>query len=97
MGRVPQAVLQSFAMIIFSEIGDKTFRIAAILAMRHPRLLVFAGAFRLSCSHVHSLSRNGSPPTHSHPTKMDANGYIHSLPLFRRENVHGSTADERRE
>ena len=41
----PQILLQSFAMIIFSEIGDKTFLIAAILAMRHPRLLVFAGAF----------------------------------------------------
>jgi Ca2+/H+ antiporter, TMEM165/GDT1 family len=40
-----QVLLQSFAMIIFSEIGDKTFLIAAILAMRHPRLLVFAGAF----------------------------------------------------
>jgi Ca2+/H+ antiporter, TMEM165/GDT1 family len=37
--------LQAFAMIIFSEIGDKTFLIAAILAMRHPRLVVFAGAF----------------------------------------------------
>lgn len=35
---------RSFAMIIFSEIGDKTFLIAAILAMRHPRLVVFAGA-----------------------------------------------------
>jgi len=32
-------------MIIFSEIGDKTFLIAAILAMKHPRLVVFAGAF----------------------------------------------------
>ncbi|KAG6376594.1 hypothetical protein JVT61DRAFT_1575 [Boletus reticuloceps] len=32
-------------MILFSEIGDKTFLIAAILAMRHSRLLVFAGAF----------------------------------------------------
>lgn len=32
-------------MIIASEIGDKTFLIAAIMAMRHPRLLVFAGAF----------------------------------------------------
>jgi putative Ca2+/H+ antiporter (TMEM165/GDT1 family) len=31
-------------MIIFSEIGDKTFLIAAILAMRHPRAIVFAGA-----------------------------------------------------
>ncbi|OCH88824.1 UPF0016-domain-containing protein [Obba rivulosa] len=36
---------QSFAMIIFSEIGDKTFLIAAILAMRRARLVVFAGAF----------------------------------------------------
>lgn len=42
-GNVP-ALVQSFAMIIFSEIGDKTFLIAAILAMRHPRLVVFAGA-----------------------------------------------------
>ncbi|KAI0344332.1 UPF0016-domain-containing protein [Trametopsis cervina] len=40
-----QALLQSFAMIIVSEIGDKTFLIAAILAMRHPRMVVFAGAF----------------------------------------------------
>lgn len=40
-----QALVQSFAMIIVSEIGDKTFLIAAILAMRHPRMLVFAGAF----------------------------------------------------
>ncbi|KAL0959313.1 hypothetical protein HGRIS_014576 [Hohenbuehelia grisea] len=40
-----KAFVQSFAMIIFSEIGDKTFLIAAILAMRHPRLIVFAGAF----------------------------------------------------
>ncbi|KAI0259885.1 hypothetical protein BC834DRAFT_832748 [Gloeopeniophorella convolvens] len=39
------AFAQAFAMIIFSEIGDKTFLIAAILAMRHPRLVVFAGAF----------------------------------------------------
>lgn len=38
-------LLQSFAMIIVSEIGDKTFLIAAILAMRHPRMIVFAGAF----------------------------------------------------
>ncbi|KAF9043378.1 hypothetical protein BJ165DRAFT_1484584 [Panaeolus papilionaceus] len=40
-----EALAQSFAMIIVSEIGDKTFLIAAILAMRHPRLLVFMGAF----------------------------------------------------
>ena len=39
------ALLSSFTMIIFSEIGDKTFLIAAILAMKQPRLVVFAGAF----------------------------------------------------
>jgi putative Ca2+/H+ antiporter (TMEM165/GDT1 family) len=40
-----RALGQAFVMIIFSEIGDKTFLIAAILAMRHDRLIVFAGAF----------------------------------------------------
>jgi len=40
-----EALIQSFAMIIVSEIGDKTFLIAAILAMSNPRLVVFAGAF----------------------------------------------------
>ncbi|KAF5313936.1 hypothetical protein D9619_013100 [Psilocybe cf. subviscida] len=40
-----QALVQSFTMIIVSEIGDKTFLIAAILAMRHARAYVFAGAF----------------------------------------------------
>ncbi|TFK61675.1 UPF0016-domain-containing protein [Pluteus cervinus] len=40
-----KALLQSFLMIIFSEIGDKTFLISAILAMRHPRVTVFLGAF----------------------------------------------------
>ena len=35
----------SFTMIIFSEIGDKTFLVAALMAMRHPRLVVFTAAF----------------------------------------------------
>ena len=35
----------SFTMILFSEIGDKTFLIAALMAMRHPRVLVFSAAF----------------------------------------------------
>src|ERR1700712_2850387 len=37
--------LLSFTMIIFSEIGDKTFLIAALMAMRHSRLVVFSAAF----------------------------------------------------
>lgn len=32
-------------MIIFSEIGDKTFLIAALMAMKHPPLFVFSAAF----------------------------------------------------
>lgn len=39
------ALWQSFIMIVVSEIGDKTFLIAAIMATRHPRITVFAGAF----------------------------------------------------
>ncbi|KAE8547781.1 hypothetical protein EYB25_009574 [Talaromyces marneffei] len=35
----------SFTMILVSEIGDKTFLIAALMAMRHPRLVVFTAAF----------------------------------------------------
>lgn len=31
-------------MIIFSEIGDKTFLIAALMAMKHPRMVVFTAA-----------------------------------------------------
>ena len=31
----------AFTMIIFSEIGDKTFLVAALMAMRHPQLVVF--------------------------------------------------------
>lgn len=40
---VVQGFTKSLAMTILSEIGDKTFFAAAILAMRHPRRLVLAG------------------------------------------------------
>jgi hypothetical protein len=38
------ALIASVSVIIVSELGDKTFFIAAIMAMRHPRLTVFVGA-----------------------------------------------------
>jgi putative Ca2+/H+ antiporter (TMEM165/GDT1 family) len=45
------AVIQPFhsyilamSMILVSEIGDKTFLVAALMAMRHPRILVFSAA-----------------------------------------------------
>ncbi|XP_063703733.1 putative divalent cation/proton antiporter TMEM165 isoform X2 [Culicoides brevitarsis] len=38
------AFIASFSVIIVSELGDKTFFIAAIMAMKHPRITVFSGA-----------------------------------------------------
>lgn len=38
------AFIASLSVIVVSELGDKTFFIAAIMAMRHPRLIVFSGA-----------------------------------------------------
>jgi len=37
--------LLSLTMILVSEIGDKTFLIAALMAMKHDRVLVFSAAF----------------------------------------------------
>lgn len=39
-----ESLLSSFALIFVSEIGDKTFLIAAVMAMSHSRLLVFTSA-----------------------------------------------------
>ncbi|KAI5867740.1 UPF0016-domain-containing protein [Durotheca rogersii] len=35
----------SVTMILFSEIGDKTFLVAALMAMKHDRMVVFSAAF----------------------------------------------------
>ncbi|XP_020213374.1 GDT1-like protein 5 [Cajanus cajan] len=43
MSSIAQGFTKSLAMTILSEIGDKTFFAAAILAMRHPRRLVLSG------------------------------------------------------
>eukprot|EP01100_Stratorugosa_tubuloviscum_P002416 TRINITY_DN1560_c2_g4_i1.p1 TRINITY_DN1560_c2_g4~~TRINITY_DN1560_c2_g4_i1.p1 ORF type:complete len:262 (-),score=131.51 TRINITY_DN1560_c2_g4_i1:151-936(-) len=40
-----KAFFASFLMILVSEIGDKTFFIAAIMAMKNSRWLIFSGAF----------------------------------------------------
>ena len=39
-----EALVKAFFFILVSELGDKTFFIAAIFAMKHPRMTVFAGA-----------------------------------------------------
>jgi putative Ca2+/H+ antiporter (TMEM165/GDT1 family) len=38
------AFIASISVIVVSELGDKTFFIAAIMAMRHSRLVIYAGA-----------------------------------------------------
>lgn len=38
------AFIASLSVIVVSELGDKTFFIAAIMAMKHPRSTVFIGA-----------------------------------------------------
>lgn len=35
----------SMTMILFSEVGDKTFLVAALMAMKHDRIVVFTAAF----------------------------------------------------
>ncbi|PWY69797.1 UPF0016-domain-containing protein [Aspergillus heteromorphus CBS 117.55] len=44
-GTALHSLIFSFTMIIVSEIGDKTFLVAALMAMRHPRLIIFTAAF----------------------------------------------------
>ena len=49
------AFINSFIMILVTEIGDKTFFIAAVLAMRNGRLVVYAGAMSALAA-MHLLS-----------------------------------------
>jgi len=44
IGERTRAFAVSFSVIIFSEIGDKTFFIACIMAMRYSRLMTFSAA-----------------------------------------------------
>lgn len=67
-----QAFAASLSVIVVSELGDKTFFIAAILAMRHPRTVIFSGAIAalglmtvLSCIMGHALP-SMLPKTYTH-------------------------------
>lgn len=39
------SLILSFTMILVSEVGDKTFLVAALMAMKHDRMVVFTAAF----------------------------------------------------
>ncbi|KAK3860363.1 hypothetical protein Pcinc_033581 [Petrolisthes cinctipes] len=49
------AFVAALSMIIVTELGDKTFFIAAIMAMNHPRVTVFTGAM-LALTVMHIMS-----------------------------------------
>eukprot|EP01038_Epipyxis_sp_PR26KG_P008527 gene8527-11527_t len=49
------STINSLMMILVTEIGDKTFFIAAVLAMRHGRFVVYAGAM-MALAIMHVLS-----------------------------------------
>jgi len=54
-GSFAHGFVATLAVIIVSELGDKTFFIAAIMAMRHPRLTILTGAISaLAIMHVMS-------------------------------------------
>jgi len=50
------ALFASLSMILVSEIGDETFIIAALMAMRHPKSIVLSGA--LSALYVMTVSHS---------------------------------------
>ena len=54
-----QAAVKSFLMILVTEVGDETFIIAAIMAMRHPRRVVYLGAMTALISMTVLLSLAG--------------------------------------
>jgi len=54
-GSFGHAFIATLSVIIVSELGDKTFFIAAIMAMRHARATVFAGAI-LALGVMHVMS-----------------------------------------
>ncbi|XP_032592925.1 transmembrane protein 165 isoform X2 [Drosophila grimshawi] len=70
-GSFIDAFTASISVILLTELGDKTFFIAAIMAMRHPRLIVFGGAIAalalmtvLSC--VFGLAANFIPKLYTY-------------------------------
>ncbi len=64
---VVEGFLKSWGMILASEIGDKTFFIAAIMAMKHSRSVVTSPwQLCMSCTSLLSVFRcSGTGSTHS--------------------------------
>ncbi|CEH17641.1 Predicted membrane protein [Ceraceosorus bombacis] len=96
----PRALWSAFSMIIVSEIGDKTFLIAAILSMRHARIEVFSGAFSaLALMSVLSALLGAAFPTllPKSLTTLLAAGLFLFFGLGMLKDASGMTGDEANE
>ena len=83
-------------MIIFSEIGDKTFLIAALMAMKHPRLVVFTAAFSaLICMTILSAILGHAVPTLI-PKRYTNLLAGRAIPRVRREDAERGLCDPAR-
>jgi putative Ca2+/H+ antiporter (TMEM165/GDT1 family) len=58
-----EGILSGFLLILFSELGDKTFFIAVLLALKESKTLVFIGTF--GALGVMTLISVGIPPIES--------------------------------
>ena len=57
-----EGIVSGFLLILFSELGDKTFFIAVLLALKENKGLVFAGSFgALAVMTIISVRWSGSP------------------------------------
>ena len=62
-----EGIVSGFLLILFSELGDKTFFLALLLALKENKALVFAGTFgALAVMSVISVSHS----------------FLHNLPMF---------------
>nr|CAB3486431.1 unnamed protein product [Digitaria exilis] len=92
-----QGFTKSLAMTALSEIGDRTFCVAAILAMRHPRKLVLAGCVASSvvmtlissslgwvAPNLNADSKNNRGESKSKPKDDDDDAKKHQRPYLLR-------------
>jgi putative Ca2+/H+ antiporter (TMEM165/GDT1 family) len=84
-GDVVTAFTSSLVMVLTSELGDKTFFIAAIMAMSHGRLPVFVGAYAslaINCPLRSSRIKFAKVASHRYPRYIDC-----LISIFRTQNV----------
>ena len=91
--RVPgftKAFGESFMVILATEIGDRTFFIAAIMAMRHSRFIIWSGAVGALVVMTVLSTLRGARGAAAHPALVHAISGGGPLRLLRRAHAQGS-------